>query len=211
MITMERPSPKFYSDTDILLDGVNVADVEIGDDAVIVEVRLRRRKLACPACEFTTWARYDTRPGRSSWRHLRLGALALTIRARLRRLVCPDHGVRVEGVDFARPGARFTRDFEQLVAWSATKMDKTALCALVSIDWDTVGRICDRVVADELDPGRLDDQPKQSITLISSRHPEAPQLPDAGRRPRRRHGRVGRRGQGHQDPGRVLRRARRSP
>lgn len=139
------------------LDGVNVADVEIGDDAVTVEVRLRRRKLACPACEFTTWARYDTRPVRSSWRHLRLGALALTVRARLRRLVCPDHGVRVEGVDFARPGARFTRDFEQLVAWSATKMDKTALCAMVSIDWDTVGRICDRVVADELDPGRLDD------------------------------------------------------
>jgi hypothetical protein len=65
--------------------------------------------------------------------------------------------VRVEGVPFSRPSSRFTRDFEQLVAWLAVKMDKDALRRLVQVDWDTVGRICDRVVADELDPGRLDD------------------------------------------------------
>lgn len=64
--------------------------------------------------------------------------------------------MRVEAVPFARHGARFTRDFEQLVAWAATKMDKDTLRRMVGIDWDTVGRICDRVVADELDPGRLD-------------------------------------------------------
>jgi hypothetical protein len=51
----------------------------------------------------------------------------------------------------------FIRDFEQLVAWLAVKMDKDALRRLVGIDWDTVGRICDRVVADELDPGRLNE------------------------------------------------------
>ena len=138
------------------LDGANVTDVEIGPDTVVVEVRLRRRRLVCPECEFTTRSRYDTRPVTSSWRHLRLGAHRLVVRARLRRLICPDHGVRVEGVDFARPSSRFTRDFEQLVAWLAVKMDKDALRRLVGIDWDTVGRICDRVVADELDPGRLD-------------------------------------------------------
>ncbi len=138
------------------LDGANVTAVEIGADTVTVEVRLRRRKLACPECDFTTRARYDTRAVASSWRHLRLGTHRLVIRTRLRRLSCPEHGVRVEGVDFARPSSRFTRDFEQLVAWLAVKMDKDALRRLVGIDWDTVGRICGRVVADELDPGRLD-------------------------------------------------------
>lgn len=138
------------------LDGVNVTGVEIGDATVVVTVALRRRKLVCPECGFTTSARYDIRPVTSSWRHLRLGALRLVIRAQLRRLRCPDHGVRVEGVPFARPAARFTRDFEQLVAWLATKMDQDATRRLVGIDWDTVGRICQRVVADELDPGRLD-------------------------------------------------------
>jgi len=149
------------------LDGANVTDVEIGADTVTVEVRLRRRKLACPECEFTTRARYDTRAVASSWRHLRLGTHRLVVRARLRRLACPEHGVRVEGVGFARPGARFTRDFEQLVAWLATKMDKDALRRLVGIDWDTVGRICDRVVADELDPGRLDGLFNMGVDEVS--------------------------------------------
>jgi transposase len=139
------------------LDGVNVTDVAIGADTVTVEVALRRRKLRCPQCDYTTWARYDTRPASSTWRHLRLGTFKLVVTARLRRLACPEHGVRVEGVPFARPSSRFTRDFEQLVAWLAVKMDQDALRRLVAIDWDTVGRICDRVVADELDPARLDN------------------------------------------------------
>ncbi len=65
-------------------------------------------------------------------------------------------GCGSRGCPFARPGARFTRDFEQLVAWLAIKMDKDAVRRLVSVGWATVGRICQRVVADELDPGRLD-------------------------------------------------------
>ncbi|MGH3469759.1 MAG: ISL3 family transposase [Thermocrispum sp.] len=139
------------------LDGVNVTDVEIGDDTVAVTVALRRRKLICPECGYTTGGRYDTRPAPSRWRHLALGAFKLVVRAQLRRLRCPTHGWRVEAVPFARPGARFTRDFEALVAWSATAMDKKAVCRSLRIDWDTVGRICERVVADELDPARLDE------------------------------------------------------
>lgn len=139
------------------LEGVNVQEVDISESTTVtVHVALRRRRLLCPLCEFSTRVRYDTRPVCSSWRHLRLGAQNLVITADLRRLKCPTHGVRVEGVPFARPGARFTCDFEALVAWCATKMDKTALCALVGIDWDTVGRICQRVMAQHLDPARLD-------------------------------------------------------
>jgi len=66
------------------------------------------------------------------------------------------HGVHAEGVPFARVCARFTRDFEDLVGWLATRMDKTALCRLMRIDWDSVGRIIERVMATELDPDRLE-------------------------------------------------------
>src|SRR5450631_4284140 len=65
-------------------------------------------------------------------------------------------GVITQGVPFARPGSRFTRDFEDLVGWLATTMDKTALRRVVRVDWDTVGRIIERVMADGLDPERLD-------------------------------------------------------
>lgn len=138
------------------LPGVTVADVDFQPAKVVVTVRLRSRKLRCPNCEFTTKSRYDTRPVPSSWRHLDLGSWRLEVHADLRRLACPSHGVRTEGVPFARAGSRFTRDFEDLVGWLATTMDKTALRRLVRVDWDTTGRIIERVMADGLDPKRLD-------------------------------------------------------
>jgi len=139
------------------LDGVNVTAVEFLTGAVVVTVALRRRKLACPVCDYQTAGAYEVkRRDVSRWRHLDLGTWRLEIRAELRRLSCPRHGVRVEAVPFARHGSGFTADFEALVAWLATKTDKTTITRLVRIDWETVGRICARVVADELDPSRLD-------------------------------------------------------
>lgn len=139
------------------LDGVRVRSVEFSERQVVVTVALRRRRLVCPECGHSTRARYDLRPVDSWWRHLDLGVWKLKVRARLRRLCCPDHGVRVEGVPFARAGARFTRDFEGLVGWLATTMDQTAITRLVRISWRAVGAICGRVAADELDPTRLEE------------------------------------------------------
>ncbi len=56
----------------------------------------------------------------------------------------------MEGVPFARDGARFTRDFENLIAWLATKTDKTATCRLTRIDWQTIGRVIERVAGEHL-------------------------------------------------------------
>jgi hypothetical protein len=139
------------------LRGVSVTEVGFGPAQVVVTVRLRSRRLACPLCGFTTKARYDLRSVASSWRHLDLGRWRLQIRADLARLACPTHGVLTQGVPLARAGSRFTRDFEDLVGWLATTMDKTALRRLVRIDWDTTGRIIGRVMVDGLDPRRLDN------------------------------------------------------
>jgi transposase len=138
------------------LPGVWVVGVSFVGDEALVEVRLRRHRLRCPHCGYLTWFRYDTRVVASTWSHLDLGRWATVVRAWLRRLECPSCGVVTEAVPFARPGARFTRDFEDLVAWLVTKMDKTAVCRLARIDWKTVGRIARRVVADGLDADRLD-------------------------------------------------------
>lgn len=64
--------------------------------------------------------------------------------------------MHVEAVPFARTGSRFSRDLEDLVGFLATTMDKSALCRLVRIDWDSVGRIATRVMDDGLDPARLE-------------------------------------------------------
>lgn len=126
------------------LRGVHVRSVRFEGDRVIVAVALKRRRLVCPLCSYSTAARKDTRRVDSRWRHLDLGVWRLEVRAGLRRLECPRHGVRVEGVPFARHKAGFTRDFEQLVAWLCTRTDKTTVKRMTRIDWDTVGRIVSR-------------------------------------------------------------------
>jgi transposase len=124
---------------------------------VIVEVALKRRRLICPECGYSTRARKDTRPENSVWRHLDLGVWRLEVHCRRRRLWCPEHGAVTEGVPFARPKSEFTRDFECLAAWLATRTDKSTIKRMLRIDWDTIGRIIKRVCDDELDPDRLDE------------------------------------------------------
>jgi transposase len=153
----------------LALPGVWVRKVGFEPDRVVVTVALRRRRLVCPDCDYATWFRYDTRPVDSTWRHLDLGVWRLEVRGRLRRLHCPTHGVRVEGVPFARAGARFTRDFEDLVGFLATTADKETICRLVRIDWDTVGRIITRVMGDGLDPDRLEDLFEIGVDEVSWR------------------------------------------
>jgi len=91
----------------------------------------------------------------------------------------PEHGVRVEGVPFARARSRFSRDFEDLVAFLATKTDKRTIARLSRVDWDTVGRVCQRVVAHGLDPDRLDGLVNIGVDEVSWRRHH--KLPDPGR------------------------------
>lgn len=58
--------------------------------------------------------------------------------------------MHVEAVPFARHRARCTRDFDDLVAWLATKADKTTITRLLRIDWQTIGRIIERVGSEHL-------------------------------------------------------------
>ena len=49
----------------------------------------------------------------------------------------------------ARHGSRFTREFEDQAAWLATHCSKSAVCGLMRVSWLTVGRIIERVVAEQ--------------------------------------------------------------
>lgn len=150
------------------LPGVWVRSVSFEPDRVLVIVALRRR-LLCPKCSYSTRHRESKQHHDSVWRHLDLGRWRLDVHVGLRRLRCPEHGVLVEGVPFARDGARFTRDFEDLVAWLATKTDKTATCRLTRIDWQTIGRIIERVGGELFDDDRLNDLFEISIDEVAWR------------------------------------------
>ena len=149
------------------LPGVAVSAASWSGRELVVDVRLRSPRLRCPLCPYTTRAAYDRRREPSRWRGLDLGSHTVTVRALLRRLDCPTHGVRVQAVPFARHGSRFTRDFEDVTAFLATKTDKTTIARFLRLDWDTVGRICERVVDSELDPARLEGLVNIGVDEIS--------------------------------------------
>ena len=151
------------------LPGASVTDVSFGAEGVIVTVRLRRRRRVCSRCGQTGRGLeiHDHRTKR--WRHLDLGVNRCIVECELRRLRCPDCGVHLEAVPWARPGSGYTRDFEDVVAWLAQQMAKTPIAGLLRIAWDTVGRIVGRVVADHLDEQRLDGLVAIGVDEISYR------------------------------------------
>jgi transposase len=138
----------------LALQGAFVRHVEFGPLGIVVEVAKRHRRNRCPRCTFSTRARYDRTV--REWRHLSLGRWRVVIRAVLCRLTCLEHDVVTEAVPWAEHDSRFTRDFEDLVAWVAREMNKTAVKDLLHIAWATVGNIVERVVARKLDRTRLE-------------------------------------------------------
>lgn len=151
------------------LPGIWVRDVRFEPKRVVVVAVLKGTALHCPDCAYSTPNRESINHHDSVWRHLDLGARRLEIHMRLRRLRCPEHGALVEGVPFARADARFTRPFEDVVAWLATKTDKTATCRLMRIDWQTVGRIIDRVGDELLPDDRLEELVEISMDEVAWR------------------------------------------
>ena len=118
--------------------------------ALIVTVALRRKQPVCSGCGARGLPIKDHRVKR--WRHLDARGLRCVIECRLRRLYCPGCGELPEHVEWARGGARYTRDFDDLCAWLAQQMNQTQVTRLMRIGWETVGNILERVVAESSPP-----------------------------------------------------------
>ena len=136
------------------LPGAWVRDVAFGAEGMIVTVCLRRKRPLCAGCGASGLPIKDHRVKR--WRHLDVGGGRCRVECRLRRLYCPGCGDLPEHVEWARGGARYTRDFDDLTAWLAQQMNQTQITRLMRIGWETVGKIIARVVAEKLPSGRLD-------------------------------------------------------
>jgi transposase len=137
------------------LDRVVVEDVEFDEDVervdverVVVHVRPKaKQRRRCGICGRRS-SGYDRGEGRRRWRALNLGTVQAFVEAGAPRVFCRDHGVVVAAVPWARHGARFTRGFEDTVAWLATACAKTTITELLQITWRTVGAIIARVCAE---------------------------------------------------------------
>ena len=151
----------------LAIPGAHVAAVTFTPEGIVIDLARRAKRLRCP-CGWSTRATYDR--SRRSWRGLDLGATKLVLRAEIRRLWCRACGrVRTEQVPWARPGARFTGDFEDVVCWLAQRMDKTAITKLLRCSWEAVAGIVQRVVADQLDATRLEQVYRIGVDEVAYR------------------------------------------
>lgn len=130
-----------------------VTSVWLDEDSIIIGVRpWKRHGLRCPVCGRRCEC-YDAMPTPRRWRAQDIARSMCFLEYGVRRVRCPEHGVRVEAVPWARHGSRFTKDFEDWAAWLAVRCTATTVAALARVEWHSVGGICRRVY-DELEAAR---------------------------------------------------------
>jgi transposase len=127
-----------------------IEDIEFDADSGVLVAHVRPRARArdrCGRCRRRSPG-YDSGRGRRRWRALDLGVVTAFVEADSPRVDCPEHGVVVAHVPWARHDAGHTLAFDQTVAWLATQTSKSAVTELMRIAWRTVGTIIARVWAD---------------------------------------------------------------
>lgn len=147
--------------------GASVASVTFAPEGIVVGLRRRRRRPTCP-CGWRGRGIYDRRVRR--WRHLDLAGTRCWLEAEIRRLECRRCArVRTEEVPWARPGARHSRDLQDVVAFMAQRMDKTTITKLLRISWEAVAKVVIDVVAESLDATRLEGLYRIGVDEVSYR------------------------------------------
>ena len=156
------------------VEGAVVKDVRLeqqqGAEVLVVTVRPGwKQRGRCGLCR-RRCPGFDQGGGLRRWRALDLGTLRAYVEAAAPRVACPEHGVVVAAVPWARHDARSTRSFDDTVAWLATHCAKSAVGELLRVGWRTVGRIITRGVAEaEERTDRLDGLERIGIDEISHR------------------------------------------
>ncbi len=125
-----------------------IEDVFFDDGQLVVAARPNwRERDRCGVCRRRSPGA-DQGGGRRRWRALDLGTTLAFVEAEAPRVTCRRHGVVVCAVPWARHDARFTRAFDDQVAWLTVNTSKAAVSELMRIAWRTVGGICERVCAE---------------------------------------------------------------
>ena len=131
-----------------------VEGCEGGRDRLEVWVRTKVGvKGRCGKCEVVSpW--FDNGGGERRWRHVDVCFATCELVAEAPRVRCPEHGVTVALVPWARHDSWFTRAFEDLVVFDAIVSSKLAAARRYGVSWRAVDHMCVRVATEAL--GRVD-------------------------------------------------------
>jgi transposase len=109
-----------------------VADAKFDADKKRLDIEIDFKtggRFACPECGKADCPVHDT--VKKTWRHLNFFQHEAYLHARVPRIECPEHGVRLVNVSWARPGSGFTLLFEAFVMTLVKDMPVAAVARLV--------------------------------------------------------------------------------
>jgi transposase len=154
---------KITHETAVKIENIAIENIYFemtaGEENLVVCVRAYSRQVArCPFCG-KHCPGYDSASKLRRWRSLDLGSTRVFIEAFAPRVKCPEHGVVVAKVPWARHNSDYTSDFEMAVAWLTLHATATDVSEFFRIKWDTVGSIASRVqqTLETAQPSRFDD------------------------------------------------------
>src|ERR1035437_5986040 len=113
-------------------DPWQVTGVEFDAEAKRLDLRVdfaKGARFSCPECERAGYAVKDTEE--KTWRHLDFFQHQAYLTARVPRVICPEHKVRLVAVPWARERSGFTLLFEALVMAMVREMPVATLAGLV--------------------------------------------------------------------------------
>ena len=149
----------------LTLPALTVVGVSFEDDWVMLAIRHTRSLLRCP-CGWSTSVVHSRSVRR--WRHLDAFGMRVMLEGEIRRLrCCACDKVVTEDVPWARPAARHTLQFENVVAWWTQHSDRSTVATALRVDWMTVTAIVTRVVAEALLASRFDNLTRIGVDEIS--------------------------------------------
>ncbi|MBV9012615.1 MAG: transposase family protein [Pseudonocardiales bacterium] len=95
-----------------VIESVELETGERGEEVLLARVRVKAGAASrCSRCH-RRCPGYDSSAKPRRWRGLDLGSTRVYLQASTHRVSCPEHGVVVEAVPWARAGSRFTHAFE---------------------------------------------------------------------------------------------------
>lgn len=100
---------------------------------------IRREQGRCPVCGRKCSGYDDKNKREVSWRGPNLNGIPVYLLYEPSRIECPQHGVLTENIPWADGDSRFTKEFNNEVAWLVGMLPRTQVADFMMINWRTVG------------------------------------------------------------------------
>src|ERR1700737_85405 len=153
-----------------LSDPWRVTSVEFDAEAKRLDLRVdfaKGARFSCPEGERAGCAVKDTEE--KTWRHLDFFQHQAYLTARVPRVICPEHKVRLGAVAGARERSRFTPLFEALVLAMVREMPVATLAGLVGESDMRIWRVVHHYVDRAVEAQNLEGVERVGIDETSSR------------------------------------------